>query len=143
MAGRITPSGEPRRLRLWLILGVYILPILFFWFLLRPGYSHHVRLGGGLLMLCWLFSQVLALPLLVHHRHRALQAMDHSRQLVRHNGLKVLALLGLLIGINLLGLIGASLVLLFSLPFSALILMACCRTQTPCRSVSRRNMLPT
>ena len=70
-------------------------------------------------MLCWLFSQVLALPLLVHHRHRALQAMDHSRQLVRHNGLKVLALLGLLIGINLLGLIGASLVLLFSLPFSA------------------------
>ncbi|QNI90915.1 putative membrane protein [Synechococcus sp. BOUM118] len=94
-------------------------------------------------MLCWLFSQVLALPLLVHHRHRALQAMDHSRQLVRHNGLKVLALLGLLIGINLLGLIGASLGLLFSLPFSALILMACGRTQTPCRSVSRRNMLPT
>ena len=94
-------------------------------------------------MLCWLFSQVLALPLLVHHRHRALQAMDHSRQLVRHNGLKVLALLGLLIGINLLGLIGASLGLLFSLPFSALILMACCRTQTPCSSVSRRNMLPT
>lgn len=94
-------------------------------------------------MLCWLFSQVLALPLLVHHRHRALQVMDHSRQLVRHNGLKVLALLGLLIGINLLGLIGASLVLLFNLPFSALILMACCRTQTPCRSVSRRNMLPT
>ena len=58
-------------------------------------------------------------------------------------GLKVLALLGLLIGINLLGLIGASLGLLFSLPFSALILMACCRTQTPCNSVSRRNMLPT
>ena len=94
-------------------------------------------------MLCWLFSQVLALPLLVHHRHRVLQAMDHSRQLVRHNGLKVLALLGLLSGINLLGLIGASLGLLLSLPFSALVLMACCRTQTPCRSVSRRNMLPT
>ena len=51
MAGRITTSGEPRRLRLWLILGIYILPILFFWFLLRPGYSHHVRLGGGLLTL--------------------------------------------------------------------------------------------
>ena len=102
-----------------------------------------VVVSGGLLMLVWLFSQVLALPLLVHHRHRALQAMDHSRQLLRHNGLKVLALLGLLIGINLLGLIGASLGLLFSLPFSALILMACCRTQTPCNSVSRRNMLPT
>ena len=102
-----------------------------------------VVVSGGLLMLAWLFSQVLALPLLVHHRHRALQAMDHSRQLVRHNGLKVLALLGLLIGINLLGLIVASLGLLLSLPFSALLLMACCRTQTPCSSVSRRNMLPT
>ncbi|WP_328274928.1 hypothetical protein [Sphingobium sp.] len=44
-------GAEPRRLRLWLILGVQILPILFFWFLLRPGYSHHVRLGGLLLML--------------------------------------------------------------------------------------------
>ncbi len=102
-----------------------------------------VVVSGGLLMLCWLFSQVLALPLLVHHRHRALQAMDHSRQLVSHNGLKVMALLGLLSGINLLGLIGASLGLLLSLPLSALILMACCRTQTPCSSVSRRNMLPT
>ena len=45
--------------------------------------------------------------------------MDHSRQLARHNGLKVLALLRLLSGINLLGLIGASLGLLLSLPFSA------------------------
>ena len=53
-----------------------------------------VVMSGGLLMLAWLFSQILALPLLVHHRHRALQAMDHSRQLVRQNGLKVLALLG-------------------------------------------------
>ena len=90
-------------------------------------------------MLCWLFYQVLALPLLMHHRPRALQAMDHSRQLVRHYGHKVLALLGLISGINLLGLISASL----GLPFSALIQMACCRTQTPCSSVSRRNMLPT
>ena len=102
-----------------------------------------VVVSGGLLMLCWMFSQVLALPLLVHHRLRALQAMDHSRQLVRHNGLKMLELLGLLSGINLLGLIGASLGLLLSLPFSALVLMACCRTQTPCSSVSRRNILPT
>ena len=62
MAGRITPSGEPRRLRLWLILGVYILPILFFWFLLRPGYSHHVRLGGGLLML---FSLTMVPPIVI------------------------------------------------------------------------------
>ena len=37
-----------------------------------------VVMSGGLLMLAWLFSQVLALPLLVHHRHRALQAMDHK-----------------------------------------------------------------
>lgn len=98
---------------------------------------------GGALLLSWMFSQLLALPLLIHHRHRALQAMDHSRQLVGGNALKVLALLGLITGLNLLGLIGASLGLLLSLPFSALVLMACCRTQTPWRSDSRRNMLPT
>ena len=98
---------------------------------------------SGVLLLSWMFSQVLALPLLIHHRHRALQAMDHSRQLVGGNALKVLALLGLITGLNLLGLIGASLGLLLSLPFSALVLMACCRTQTPWRSESRRNMLPT
>ena len=98
---------------------------------------------GGAMLLSWMFSQVLALPLLIHHRHRALQAMDHSRQLVGGNALKVLALLGLITGLNLLGLIGASLGLLLSLPFSALVLMACCRTQTPWRSDSRRNMLPT
>ena len=95
------------------------------------------------LLLHWLFTQVMALPLLVHHRHRALQAMAHSRQLVNANGLKVLAMLGLISGLNLLGLILASLGLLLSLPFSALVLMACCRTQTPWRSDSRRNMLPT
>ena len=98
---------------------------------------------GGLLLGSWLFSQVLALPLLVHHRHRALQAMDHSMQLVRSNALKVLALLGLLIGLNLLGLLGAALGLVLSLPFSALLLMASCRTQTPWSSDSRRNILPT
>ena len=64
---------------------------------------------SGVLLLSWMFSQVLALPLLIHHRHRALQAMDHSRQLVGGNALKVLALLGLITGLNLLGLIGASL----------------------------------
>lgn len=98
---------------------------------------------GGILLISWVFSQVLALPLLIHHRHRALQAMDHSFQLVRGNALKVLALLGLITGLNLLGLIGASLGLLLSLPFSALVLMACCRTQTPWSRDSRRNMLPT
>ena len=98
---------------------------------------------GGVVLLSWLFSQTLALPLLVHERCRALQAMDHSRQLVHRNRLKVLALLGMLLGLNLLGLIGATLGLLLSLPFSALVLMACCRTQTPWRSDSRRNMLPT
>ena len=98
---------------------------------------------GSLALLSWLFSQVLALPLLVHHRHRALQAMDHSRQIVRCNALKMLAILGLLSGLNLLGLIGATLGLLLTLPFSALLLMACCRTHTPWSSDSRRNMLPT
>ena len=98
---------------------------------------------GGLVLLSWLFSQTLALPLLVHERCRALQAMDQSRQLIHRNGFKVLALLGMLLGINLLGLIGASLGLLLSLPFSALVLMACCRPQTPLVSDSRRNMFPT
>ena len=98
---------------------------------------------GGLILLSWLFSQVMALPLLVHERCRALQAMDLSRQLVHRNGFKVLALLGMLLGINLLGLIGATLGLLISLPFSALVLMACCRPQTPLSNDSRRNMFPT
>ena len=96
-----------------------------------------------LVLMSWLFSQTLAFPLLVHERCRALQAMDHSRQLVHRNGLKVLALLGMLLGINLLGLIGATLGLLLSLPFSALVLMACCRPQTPFSNDSRRNMFPT
>ena len=59
---------------------------------------------------------------------------------MHRNGLKVLALL---LGLNLLGLIGAPLGLLLSLPFSALVVMACCRPQTPLISDSRRNMFPT
>ncbi|MCP4972929.1 MAG: hypothetical protein AB8A46_02650 [Prochlorococcus sp.] len=98
---------------------------------------------GWLTLSIWLITQLLALPLLIHHRHRMLRAMDHSRQIVQTNRLKVLALLGLLIGLNLLGLIGAFLGLLLSLPFSALVLMASCRTQTPWVRESRRNMLPT
>ena len=98
---------------------------------------------GTALLTSWLFSQLLALPLLVHHRCRALKAMDRSRLLVRRNILKVLALIGLLLGMNLLGLFGATLGLLLSIPFSALVLMACCQAQTPCSSDSRRNILPT
>ena len=102
-----------------------------------------VVIAGGLLLLAWLFSQVLALPLLVHRQCRALQAMDESLQLVRSNWLKVLALLGLLGGLNLLGLMVASVGLLITLPLSALVLMACCRGQTPGNRDARRNMLPT
>lgn len=50
------PSGnlsdqvaEPRRLRLWLIVGVYVLPLVFAWFLLRRGYSRTAREGAFLL----------------------------------------------------------------------------------------------
>ena len=102
-----------------------------------------VVIVGGLLLLSWIFSQLLALPLLIHTRCRALQAMDRSRLLVHRNFLKMLALVGLILGMNLLGLIGATLGLLLSMPFSALVLMACCRSQNPRRSDSRRNMLPT
>ena len=59
------------------------------------------------------------------------------------NGLKVLALLGMLLGQIFSGLIWATLGLLLSLPFSDLVLMACCRPQTPLISDSRRNMFPT
>ena len=110
---------------------------------LSPALSGLSVIGGILILLHWTFTQVMALPLLIHHHHRALQAMAHSRQLVNNNGLKIMAMLGLLIGLNLLGLLGASIGLLLSLPFSALVLMACCRSQTPWRSDSRRNILPT
>ncbi|WP_255475792.1 hypothetical protein [Synechococcus sp. BIOS-E4-1] len=102
-----------------------------------------VLLAGGLVLILWTLSQTLALPLLVHHGHRPLAAMEHSRRLVQNNRLKVLALLGLLIGVNLIGLMGAFIGLLLSIPFSALLLMASCRTQTPWVKDSRRNMLPT
>ena len=98
---------------------------------------------GGVGIAIWLIGQLLSIPLLIHHGHRPLRAMEHSRKLVQANRLKVLALLGLLLGINLLGLMAASLGLLFSLPFSALLLMASCRTQTPWRRESRENILPT
>ena len=98
---------------------------------------------GALIVGAGLFTQVLSLPLLVHHRCRALQAMNRSRRLVQHNSLKMLAVFGLLLGINALGLMGATLGLLLSLPFSALVLMACCRPQAPWRRDSRRNIFPT
>ena len=98
---------------------------------------------GGVGIAIWLIGQLLSIPLLIHHGYRPLRAMEHSRKLVQANRLKVMALIGLLLGINLLGLMAASLGMLFSLPFSALLLMASCRTQTPWRSESRRNMLPT
>ena len=98
---------------------------------------------GGVGIAIWMIGQLLSVPLLIHHGYRPLRAMEHSRKLVQANRLKVMALIGLLLGINLLGLMAASLGLLFSLPFSALLLMASCRTQTPWRSESRRNMLPT
>ena len=105
--------------------------------------SSLILITGGAALAIWTLGQCLALPLLVHHRHRPLAAMEHSRRLVQTNRLKVLALLGLLLGINLIGLMGACLGLLLSLPISALLLMASCRTQTPWVRESRQNMLPT
>ena len=105
--------------------------------------STAVLLIGLLALAAWALSQILALPLLVHHGHRPLAAMEHSRKIVQANRIKVLALLGLLLGVNLIGLMGACLGLLLSIPLSALLLMASCRTQTPWDRDSRRNMLPT
>lgn len=86
---------------------------------------------GSARLLAWLLHQWMALPLLMHHGHRPIEAMVHSRRLVEHNRLKVLTMIGLLLGLNLLGLMGVCLGLLLTLPLSALILMASCRTQTP------------
>jgi uncharacterized membrane protein len=83
-----------------------------------------IVLLGALILGAGLFSQVLSLPLLVYHRCKVLQAMNHSRRLVQNNSMKMLAVLGLLLGINALGQLGATLGLLLSLPFSALVLMA-------------------
>ncbi|QNJ06902.1 putative membrane protein [Synechococcus sp. MEDNS5] len=105
--------------------------------------STAVLLIGLLALAAWALSQILALPLLVHHGHHPLAAMEHSRKIVQANRIKVLALLGLLLGVNLIGLMGACLGLLLSIPLSALLLMASCRTQTPWDRDSRRNMLPT
>lgn len=105
--------------------------------------STAVLLIGFLALAAWALSQILALPLLVHHGHHPLAAMEHSRKIVQANRIKVLALLGLLLGVNLIGLMGACLGLLLSIPLSALLLMASCRTQTPWDRDSRRNMLPT
>ena len=102
-----------------------------------------ILVSGGLVLTLWAVSQSLALPLLIHHRHRPLAAMEHSRRLVQTNRLKILALIGLLIGVNLIGLMGAFAGLLLRIPFSALLLMASCRTQTPWVRDSRQNMLPT
>ena len=105
--------------------------------------ANSVLILGGLMLTVWCLGQSLALPLLVHHRHRPLAAMEHSRRLVQANRLKVLALLGLILGVNLIGLMGACLGLLLSIPISAMLLMASCRTQTPWDRDSRWNMLPT
>ena len=112
---------------------------------LQPD-QHHVAgvvvVIGGLLLISWLFSQILALPLLVHHRYRArgdgsqpaTGPPQHSegdgsdRDVDRpepagpdwsHLGAFALT------------------------AFSALLLMGCCRTQTPLSNDSRRNMFPT
>ena len=83
-----------------------------------------IVLLGALILGAGLFTQILSLPLFVCHRCRALQAIDLSRRFVQNNGSKLLAVLGLLLYVNALGLQGATLGLLLSLSFSALVLMA-------------------
>jgi hypothetical protein len=39
---------DPRQLSHWLVIGVLSVPGIFVWFLLRRGYSRHVRTGGFL-----------------------------------------------------------------------------------------------
>ena len=137
------PDHQPRLLWLWrqglalltleglIFIGAFSSIRLISWLLLgqSPVLAGASVLLGSLATALWGTGQVLALPLLVHHHHRPLAAMDHSRRIVQANRLKILALIGLLLGLNALGLMGACLGLLFSLPLSALVLMASCRTQ--------------
>ena len=47
----MTPeAAEPRHLSPPLLLGILVLPAIFFWFLLRRGYSSELRLGAFLYM---------------------------------------------------------------------------------------------
>jgi hypothetical protein len=45
-----SPGAEPRRLSAILLLGILILPVIFFWFLLQRGYSSTLRRAGFLYM---------------------------------------------------------------------------------------------
>jgi hypothetical protein len=49
-------AGEPRHLSGPLMLGIVALPIVFVWFLLRPGYSRSLRQAA--------FTYTVALPVL-------------------------------------------------------------------------------
>ena len=50
MAEAAPPDTEPRPLSPPLLAGILILPVVFFWFLLRPGYSNSLRVGAFLYM---------------------------------------------------------------------------------------------
>ena len=41
-------AAEPRHISGPLMIGLIVLPIIFYWFLLRPGYSRTARIGAGL-----------------------------------------------------------------------------------------------
>jgi len=41
-------SKQPRSIGGLLMIGIILLPIVFYWFLLRPGYSTASRVGAGL-----------------------------------------------------------------------------------------------
>ena len=48
-------TGTRRRIEWWLMIGMITLPLLFYGFLFRKGYSTSVRLGGGALVAMALF----------------------------------------------------------------------------------------
>jgi hypothetical protein len=49
-AGMSEGASEPRPLSPVLLLGILVLPVIFFWLLLRPGYSSTLRWGAFLYM---------------------------------------------------------------------------------------------
>ena len=48
-----------RRIGGLLLIGVILLPIVFYWFLLRPGYSMTARLGAGIYLMLGLALTVM------------------------------------------------------------------------------------
>lgn len=58
----VPASAPPRRVGLLLSLGIFVLPIIFYWFLMRPGYSNRARSVGFVWMLVMFLGSAFRSP---------------------------------------------------------------------------------